>query len=65
MSLQFGASSKVGARRYAKGDFDFLVGYDLFTDMAYVWSWAEVEQHKASITIAEDSCEKWEKLIKV
>jgi len=49
-------------RRYQQGDFDFIVGYDLLADLAYVWSWKEVEKHKKSITVSPDAAERWDKL---
>lgn len=49
-------------RRYNTGDFDFLVGYDLFTDTAYVWSWAEVSHLKTAVAITDDAEERWDKL---
>jgi hypothetical protein len=33
-------------RRYREGEFDFIVGYYLFNDTAYVFSSDEVKQHK-------------------
>jgi len=49
-------------RRYRAGEFDFLVGYDLFTDTAYVWSWAELETQKCTVTIVPEAAEAWGKL---
>jgi hypothetical protein len=49
-------------RRYAKGEFDFIVGYYLFNDTAYVYSFDEVAQHKAFIAISEEHAERWDKL---
>lgn len=49
-------------RRFRTGAFDFLVGYDLYTDTAYVWSWGEVEHLTHSITIASEAAERWDKL---
>lgn len=50
------------SKRYERGDFDFIVGFDLFEDRAYVWSWAEVEHLKAAVTVSEDAAERWDKL---
>lgn len=50
------------ARRYQEGDFDFVVGYDLFTDTAYVWSWDEVRHLKTTVTICPEAAEAWHKL---
>jgi hypothetical protein len=52
-----------GARRYQAGSFDFLVGYDLFTDRAYVWSWAEIEHIRSSITVHPNALERWDKIL--
>ena len=49
-------------KRYVRGDFDFIVGFDLFEDRAYVWSWDEVEHLKSTVTVAEDAAERWDKL---
>lgn len=48
--------------RYKKGDFDFIVGYDLFTDTAYVYSWADVARNKTTVSISENAAERWDKL---
>jgi transposase-like protein len=54
--------SKPKRKKYPDGAIDFVVGYDLFTDTAYVWSWSEVKGHSA-ITINPDAAERWDKLI--
>jgi hypothetical protein len=48
--------------RYKPSDFDFIVGYDFFTDISYVWSYAEVQNHKRTISIRPDAKERWDKL---
>ncbi len=50
------------ARRYMDGEFDFIVGYDLLTDTAYVISEEEARQHKTRITISDEYAERWDKL---
>lgn len=50
------------SRTYRKGDFDFIVGYDLYTDTCYVWSWDEVSQYQQAITVSEEAAENWEKM---
>jgi hypothetical protein len=47
--------------RYVKGDFDFMIGYDLFTDVAYVWSWDDVDHLKSAVSICDDAKERWDK----
>jgi hypothetical protein len=50
-------------RRYVAGEFDFIVGYDLYTDTAYVYSEQDVENHKASVTISPEFAERWDKVL--
>jgi hypothetical protein len=49
-------------RRYKQGEFDFIVGYYLFNDTAYVFSADEVKQHKTYVTVSEKYAERWDKL---
>ena len=49
------------SRRYEAGEFDFIVGFDIVTDTAYVWSWAEVAHLKATVSITPDARERWDK----
>jgi transposase-like protein len=49
-------------RRYREGEFDFIIGYYLFNDTAYVFSYDEVVNHKTHVTIAEAYAERWDKL---
>lgn len=55
------ADGRGKSRRYREGELDFVVGYDLFTDTAYVWSWAEVRDH-ATISVTPEAAERWDKL---
>lgn len=52
-----------GFRRYKEGEFDFIVGYDLFTDTCYVWSYAELKNHSTGVTICPEAAERWDKLV--
>ena len=47
---------------YRQGDIDFLVGYDLYSDAAYVFSWSEFEGLGATITVRSSALEQWVKL---
>jgi transcriptional regulator with XRE-family HTH domain len=49
-------------RRYQRGEFDFIVGYDLLTDTAYIYSFDELEQNKTIVTISDEHAERWDKL---
>lgn len=51
-----------GRRRYRRGEFDFIVGYDLYTDTCYVYSWDDTKHLKASVAICPEAEEAWEKL---
>jgi len=48
--------------RFLKGDFDFLVGYDLLSDTAYVYSWEEVEHLKKMVSVTPEAVEAFEKM---
>jgi hypothetical protein len=39
-----------------------MIGFDLFTDTAYVWSNVEVSG-KNTVTICSDALERWDKLL--
>ena len=49
-------------RRYEEGEFDFIVGYYLFNDTAYVFSFDEVRHLKTYATVSEEYAERWDKL---
>jgi hypothetical protein len=49
-------------RRYAQGEFDFIVGYDLWSDTCYVWSWEDTARHASTISICSGAAERWDKL---
>lgn len=51
-------------RRYAEGEFDFIVGYDYVTDTAYVFSWEEAATKAKAITVRQDAAEAWHKLLR-
>jgi hypothetical protein len=50
-------------RRYMDREFDFIVGYDLFRDTAYVFSWDEVSANKTTVTVSKDAAERWDKIL--
>lgn len=50
-------------KRYAASDFDFLVGYNVFTDTAYVFSFEETKGNSSMISIREDATERWDKIL--
>lgn len=49
-------------RRYRPGEFDFIVGYYLFNDTAYVFSFDEVTHIKTRVTVSDQYAERWDKL---
>lgn len=51
-----------GTERYGEGDFDFIVGYDLHRDTAYVASWLECNSVSTTLSIRPDLAERWDKL---
>lgn len=48
-------------RCYREGEFDFIVGYCLFSDTAYVLSFEEVKDKTAHVPQEQDE-ERWDKL---
>ena len=48
--------------RYVEGDFDFIVGYDLYSDTAFVYSAQEVSRLKAAVAVSWNHAECWDKL---
>jgi len=50
------------AVRYVRGDFDILVGYWLYSNTAYVWTFGEVEGRTASVTVGPSASEAWAKV---
>ena len=51
-----------GTRRIRNDEFDVLVGYDLYEDIAYVFTSQEVASLTSAISVQEDAAEKWDKL---
>jgi len=49
------------SRSYQEGEFDFLVGYDFYSDTAYVFSFDDVKGMQ-SVSVREDAKERWNKL---
>jgi transcriptional regulator with XRE-family HTH domain len=49
-------------RRYERGEFDFIVGYNLFNDTAYVFSFDEVARNRTFVAISGEHAERWDKL---
>lgn len=49
-------------KRYEDADFDFLVGYDLYTDTAYVYARKDVNHLSSVVAIKEDNAEAWWKI---
>jgi len=49
-------------RRLTANDYDFIVGYDIYKDNAYVFSYEETKNNKTSITIRDDALEAWHKI---
>ncbi len=49
-------------RRYSLGEFDFIVGYDIYSDTVYVFSHDEVLHLTAAVTVRPEAAERWDKL---
>lgn len=60
LSLRYNARRN----RYSKKEIDFIVGYDLYSDTAYVMSMRDVAGRKSAIGVQECAAERWDKLKK-
>jgi hypothetical protein len=56
------SNGRHATRRFRGGEVDFLVGYDLRTDTAYVFSDKELRNVKSMISVREGASERWDKL---
>ena len=52
-----------GKRRYMDGEFDFIVGYDLFTDTAFVYGLGDVAGNQTTVSTSDKFAEKWQKVL--
>lgn len=50
---------------YKPSDFDFLVGYDIFDDIAYVLTWADFGHCRSIVALRPEWAENWDKLLGV
>lgn len=50
------------SRRYRDDEFDFILGYDLLTDLVHVFSKDDVKNNTTIITATESSQEAWHKI---
>jgi hypothetical protein len=56
------SNGRLKERRYREHELDFIIGYDLFTDTAYVYSWAEIAANRSTVTVRQDAAERWDKI---
>ena len=55
-------SGHSGHRRYEDEDFDFIVGYAIDLDVAYVFTREEVSDYRKAVAVTEESAEAWDKM---
>lgn len=49
-------------RRYRSDEFDYIIGYDLYTDTAFIYSSKELEDNATAVAMDDEHAEKWELL---
>ena len=49
------------SRSYKAGEVDIFVGYDLYSDIAAVWTWREVRKNQ-TVSFRDDAVERWDKI---
>lgn len=54
---------KARSGRFNPEEFDFLVGYDLYSDTAYIFSEKEISNLKASVSVKNSAAERWDKML--
>jgi transcriptional regulator with XRE-family HTH domain len=62
-SLIYNCNQNRNERRYGPNDFDFIVGYDLRSDTAHVFSYDETAHLKSQVTVTSGSAESWHKVL--
>lgn len=50
-------------RRYSVHEYDFIIGYHLYADTAYVFSSAETAGNATVISVREEAAERWDKVL--
>lgn len=56
------SSGRNGSRRYTDDEFDFIIGYDFYTDTCYVYSSEELKHLKKSVSVEDEHAESWHKI---
>jgi hypothetical protein len=57
------SNGRTGSRKYLEEEVDFIVGYDLYTDQAYVYSIKDVEKNQHVVVVSDEHLEAWSKLL--
>lgn len=58
------ADGRKKAKKYTSKDFDILVGYDVFSDTAFVYTFQELLHLKTYVSAKKESAEAWYKLLR-
>jgi hypothetical protein len=56
------SNGRGGSKRAPSGSFDVLVGYDLYSDTAYVFTSKEITHLSTGVSVSPESAERWDKL---
>lgn len=51
-----------GRRKYSLEECEFLVGYDVRSDIAYVLAYEEFSGRKSMVSVSPESEERWDKI---
>jgi len=57
------ADGRQASRRLSATDTDFVIGYDFYTDTAYVWRLSELAHLEHIVTISSEAEERWDKIM--
>ena len=57
------SSGRNSSRRYTDDEFDFIIGYDFYTDACYVYGANELKHLKKSVSVEDEHAEAWHKIL--
>jgi hypothetical protein len=57
------ADGRSKLKRYRQSECDFIIGYDLFSDTAYIYSWDDIQHIGNSISVSDAFAERWDKML--
>lgn len=57
------SSGRKSSRRYNDEEFDFMIGYDFYTDTCYVYDANDLKNLKTRVSVKDEHAESWHKIL--